>query len=102
MPIDRIRPDMIRSPDAQPARGTQGMEGEGPAPVRGTEAAGRADRVEISAEGRLLAAQLEAAQTGALAPERAAEIRARMEAGMYDTPEVAAEIARKLIALGEV
>jgi hypothetical protein len=98
-----MRPDPIRSPDARPARGAQGPEGEGPAPVRGAEAAGRADRVEISTEGRLLAARLETDPAGEpLAPERAAEIRERIDSGIYDTPEVAAVVARRLLASGEV
>lgn len=102
MPIERIRPDPLRSPDARPARGPQGAEGEGPAPVRGAEAAGKADRVEISTEGRLLAARLEADAPKALTTERVTEIRDRIDSGMYDTPEVAAAVARNLLARGEL
>lgn len=101
MPIERIRPDMLRPAEPRPARGPYGSEGEGPAPVRGAEAAGRVDRVEISAEGRILAARLEA-QHETLSPERVAVIRERIAEGMYDTPEVIENVARKLMERGDL
>lgn len=102
MPIERIRPDPLQPPEPRPARGPYGPEGEGPAPVRGAEAAGRVDRVEISAEGRLLAAQLDAPQSDTMAPARVEAIRKRIVEGVYDTPEVIENVARKLIERGDL
>jgi|GEM_PF-3490220 len=106
MPIDRIGPDPLRPPDPRPARGTYRTEGEGTPPLGGTEAVSRADRVEISEEGRLLAARLDqaSATTGGEVelPEWIQSIRAKIAEGAYDTPEVIEDVARKLIASGDL
>jgi anti-sigma28 factor (negative regulator of flagellin synthesis) len=62
------------------------------------------DRVEISTEGRLLAAQLDAPRPGAetMAPERIEAIRERIATGVYDTPEVIESVARKMIERGDL
>lgn len=40
--------------------------------------------------------------TGGLTPERIAQIRRRIVAGMYDTPEVHDQVARRMIERGDV
>jgi len=103
MPIDRIGPDPIRSPDPRPARGAYRTEGEGTPVVRGKDVASRADRVEISDEGRLLAARLDQAQgTETSPPEWVEAIRAKIAEGAYDTPEVIEDVARKILARGDL
>lgn len=50
------------------------------------------DQVEISEEGRALAEQAES-----LSPEVLSEIRGRIEDGVYDAPELAEEVARRIL-----
>lgn len=74
---------------------------DGPKEVSGTS---KADKVEISDEGRALAAGTEATvrKTGDLPPERVLEIRQRIESGWYDTPEIAGEVARRIYHSGDL
>lgn len=104
MAIDKIYPDPIRLPEPRPARGPYAEEA-GPAPVRAAEAPSRADRIEISAEGRRLAAQQGAAGASrpeGLTTERAQEIRQRIDSGGYDAPEVVETVARRMLERGDV
>lgn len=55
----------------------------------------RADSVEISQQGRDLAA------TG-LTPERVEEIRGKIQDGVYNRPGTAEDVARRIIASGDV
>ena len=69
-------------------------------PVAATE---RPDRVELSPEARALAARLD--ETGgadALTPERIAELRRRIRDGVYDSPEMAAKVAGRLLDSGDL
>lgn len=61
----------------------------------------RSDQVQISDAGRALAAEAEAAQ-GRLTPERISEIRERILAGAYNSLEVVDQVARKMLASGDV
>lgn len=72
--------------------------------VGGIGAPDRADKVEISAEGKALAAQQLRADEGGegLSPERLEVIRRRMEDGTYDSPRVAEEVARRLLDSGDL
>lgn len=101
----------ITPPAGQPLKGTgtqrtgavRGADAKvaGPGPVVRAE---RADRIEISAEGRAQALA-EARQNALPAPkgsDRLDEIRARVAAGTYDTAEVAEEVARKLLSSGDL
>ncbi len=65
----------------------------------GPSQSGRVDRVEISDEARALSSKgsLDGAAATVLTEERADEIRARIDSGAYDTPEVAEKLARLLI-----
>ncbi len=71
-------------------------------PSRGSE--GRGDRVEISEAGRVLSSrasplnELLSIQTS----ERLAQIQERIDSGAYDTPEMAEEVARRLLDSGDL
>ncbi len=58
----------------------------------------RADRVEISSQGRAMA---EAADAG-LSAEQVSWFRGRLDAGYYDAPEVMSETARRLLRSGDL
>lgn len=63
-----------------------------------------ADIIEISKEGRALAAkeQVAAERTTRLDPERIAKIREEIRSGAYDDPDVIAAVARRMLELGDV
>jgi hypothetical protein len=71
------------------------------------EGATRSDRVEISAAGRVMAGVDSGAEAGnvhpvpAGAPDRLAQVRARVEAGFYATDAVQSAVAHRIIARGD-
>ena len=67
------------------------------APV--TSSATRGDKVQISDAGRALAARDE---SGALTPERTAQIRQRVLDGAYNSLGVVDEVARRIIGSGDL
>jgi len=98
MTIHKIGSDLVR-PFGLKGRGIP----VGPLPSESDESERneRADRVDISPEGRELAARLldegrEAAET------RLRDIRARIDSGVYDDPSMAEEVARRLVDSGEL
>jgi anti-sigma28 factor (negative regulator of flagellin synthesis) len=103
MSITPISGTSVQGSDLRRTEQARGSDGRvtAPGPVGRAE---RADRVDISSEGRAQA--LEDARRNALPAARGSdrldEIRARIEAGTYDTPEVAEEVARKLLASGDL
>jgi anti-sigma28 factor (negative regulator of flagellin synthesis) len=66
--------------------------------------AGRGDRVEISSEGRALSSKAGVLQgvTTTLTQERIEAIRERIQSGSYDTPEMAGEVASRILASGDL
>lgn len=91
------------------ARGPDGASG--PRPPDGADGAGthrngtpappdRADRVEISAQGRALA-EAETEQVGLL-PALIVRMRGRLASGFYDRPDVMAETARRILESGDL
>jgi anti-sigma28 factor (negative regulator of flagellin synthesis) len=62
------------------------------------------DRIEISSEGRLLAAQFEATRPEAeeLAPAQVEAIQQRIASGIYDSSEIVEAVARKIIERGDL
>lgn len=66
-----------------------------------TSGVGRGDQVQISDAGRALAAQAEAS-SGNLTPERISEIRERILSGAYNSLEIVEEVARKMLASGDL
>lgn len=63
-----------------------------------------ADVIEISHEGRALAAkeQVTAQRATRLDPERIAEIREEIRSGAYDNPDLIAAVARRMLELGDI
>ncbi len=93
---DLVRPFGRRGIESPEAAG-EGSEHDARAPAE------RADRVELSSEGRALAARLAESQNDeGLTAGRAAEIRARIDAGVYDDASVAREVARRILASGDL
>jgi hypothetical protein len=84
----------------------EGRERAGRKPVQEVSRAPAADRVEISEEGRALAAHAEVAAwleaEAGLSPEKVAGVLRRLREGAYDTPEVAREVARRLLESGDL
>jgi hypothetical protein len=92
---DKNPADLIRTEALRPIREISGSD-TGRGGAQGAGSPPRADRVEISEAGRAMAAQ------GALSPERVADVRQKVAAGAYNTMEVAAEVARRMIARGDL
>lgn len=90
-----MRPDQIRSGGT--AGGDPVNSGKLAQPV---EPIGRPDKVEISSAGRALKANEE--PEAELSPERIAEIRQRIHDRAYDTLEMVDEVARRILASGEL
>ncbi len=98
MSIHKIGSDLIRP------FGPKGGRDAGAAKERddgaGAARPERADRIEISAEGRSLAARMLGAE---LAPAGDLdEVAARIRAGFYDDPAVLDEVARRLLESGDL
>ena len=99
MSIHKIGSDLIRpaGPNGSRRASTSSKQAD-PEELRRIE---RADRVEISAEGQELAAQLVDEGDG-LMRSRSAVIRSRLEEGFYNDPMVAKRVAARLVASGDL
>lgn len=88
------------------SQGTRGSTEAGSRPVAATppiSPVGRAgDRVEISDEGRALAAAGKQAKSGDLTPERVSELRQRVLSGAYNSVQVVDEVARRMLDRGDI
>ena len=95
MSIHKIGSDLVRPTGPKgPTRASASSHDDG---VEEGRIVPRTDRVEISSEGRVLAAlQVE----GGRATE--AEIQDRIGSGFYDRPEVAEEVARRISEAGDL
>ena len=99
MSIRNIGSDLIRSFGPKGLKGVErSTEGEASDETRRVD---RSDRVELSHEGRALAAKL-GGQKEVFDAGRAAEIRARIDSGVYNDPSVAEQVARRLMASGDL
>jgi anti-sigma28 factor (negative regulator of flagellin synthesis) len=98
MRIEKNTTDVHRTEAARPVH--PAAPGQPAAPVA---PAGVADRVELSPEARALAARLDQAGEGQeLTPERIAELRQRIREGVYDSPAMAQEVARRVLDSGDL
>lgn len=99
MSIHKIGSDLVR-PLPQREGGLAGKKSsaEGPSPGGRPE---RADRVGFSEEGLALAAQGHIG-TEELSPQRLDALRERIAGGFYDAPAVAEEVARRILASGDM
>jgi hypothetical protein len=97
MTIQKIGSDIIASlaPKGQRASGPKADE-KGDKPAR----APRQDQVGFSPEGLALAEQSLSVE-GGLAPARVTQIHQRIADGFYDSPEVAGEVASRLVESGD-
>jgi hypothetical protein len=87
------RPEAARPAPLAPAA----APGQPVAPVE------RPDRVELSPEARAMAARLdESGGADELTPERISELRQRIRDGVYDSPAMADEVARRLLDSGDL
>ena len=62
----------------------------------------RGDKVQISDPGRALAAQATYGPKGQLSSERIAQVRERVLSGAYNSLEVVDQVARKMLASGDI
>ncbi|MDP2497329.1 MAG: flagellar biosynthesis anti-sigma factor FlgM [Candidatus Palauibacterales bacterium] len=68
----------------------------------GTSRVQEPDQVDLSDAGRALADRARTGEGEELTEERAAEIRERIDDGVYDSPEVVEETARQLLESGDL
>lgn len=100
MRIEKNTTDIHRTEATRPVHASAAAPGNPVAPVA---PAASADRVELSPEARALAARLEHAGEGQdLTPERIAELRSRIREGVYDSPAMAEEVARRVLDSGDL
>ena len=62
----------------------------------------RGDKVQISDAGRALAAQAANPARGELTAERVSEVRERILSGAYDSLEIVDQVARRMLASGDI
>lgn len=95
--------DHHRTDASKGVRGN-GVEGSDRQATQPTTPAQRSDQVQISDAGRALAAQIEGkrAPGGELSADRISEIRQRVLSGAYNSTEVVNEVARRLLASGDI
>ena len=95
MSINRIGSDLVRPPGPNgPTRASDSSNDDGVGEGRKVP---RTDRVEISPEGRVLSAL--AVDSGR---PTEAELHNRIVSGFYDQPEVAEEVARRILEGGDL
>ena len=95
--------EILRSGYSQGSRASTEAGSRPVAPTQPISPAGRAgDRVEISDEGRALAAAGKPTTTGDLTPERVSELRQRVLSGAYNSVQVVDEIARRMLDRGDI
>lgn len=95
---DSTRPAGSRSVDKASHDKTKGQKSE-------ASSRASADRIEISDAGRAAAAKLSGSGTAdgeTLSVERVEQIRGRIDAGLYDSPEVQQEVARRILDTGDL
>jgi negative regulator of flagellin synthesis FlgM len=92
-----LRSDQTREIQRKSGNREKDVPGQtgGAAPQRG-------DKVQISDAGRALAAQANGDARGTLTPERIAEVRERILSGAYNSLEVVDQVARKMLASGDI
>ena len=97
MNINKLNPDVARADIAREANAAAEQARSKPEEA---QQIARADQVEISDAGRALA---EAEQPqGALKPELIQSMRQKVVGGLYDRPEVIAEVAHRMQASGDL
>lgn len=98
MKVNESSAEFARSEQLQASR--TGTETGAREPSGSSSAGGRSDRVAISDAGRALAIEDEGRP--ALPPERIAEIRQRILEGAYESLDAVEEVARRVLASGDL
>lgn len=104
MRIDGVGPESARPSDARSVEKASDKDAKAKKSKSGAPQTG-ADRIEISEAGRAAAARLAGAGAvdgESLSVERVEQVRARIDDGTYDTPEVQEEVARRLLDSGDL
>ena len=91
---DILRSEQTRELQKHVGDRQQAKAAEGATPVQRS-----GDKVQISEAGRELAAK---ASSGSLTPERISEVRERILSGAYNSLEVVDQVARKMLASGDI
>jgi negative regulator of flagellin synthesis FlgM len=105
MKIDGSNPEVVRPELARPVTGSHAVVSGKTQPAgQARPAVERADSVQISDAGRAMAERTDAARNTAdsLSAERAEDIRQRIQSGVYDSAQVAEQVARRMLDRGDV
>jgi hypothetical protein len=97
MAIDPIRSSDVRARAAEAAAELNERNRAGPE----ERAESRGDQVDISEEARALAEQA-GADSVPVTQAKLAEIQGRLNTGFYDQPEVAIDMARRILEAGDL
>lgn len=89
---------------AMPAAKIEQSDAARQTPANGTPAVApdRSDKVQISDAGRALAAKDGAAEGSSLSAERIAQLRQRVLDGAYNSLDVVDEVAKRIMARGDL
>jgi len=90
--------DILRSEQTRELQKSAGERQKAKAPESAAPAQRSGDKVQISDAGRAMAAK--AGST--LTPERISEVRERILSGAYNSLEVVDQVARKMLASGDI
>lgn len=100
MRIDRSSLESLR-PERPISANADQQKSQNPNAAVPGEPAPRSDSVQISAAGQSLAGRSERAM-GDMDPDRVSALRARVLGGAYDALDVVDEVARRILARGEL
>lgn len=99
--IDRI--EGPRSPGIRSGQVSQTRSvGEGAHEEEAAASSAREDHVDISPQGRAMAAGAEPSEVAGLSVQRLAEIQRRLANGTYDSPEVVDVVVQRMIQQGDL
>jgi hypothetical protein len=101
MRINESNPEFLRSDQLKGVRGA-GAEGGPKDAAQPAAAVTRSDKVQISDAGRALAAKASEESPKELSAERATEIRQRILSNAYDSLEMVDQVARRMLARGDI
>jgi hypothetical protein len=101
MRINDGNAEYLRSEQLKGVRGAGSEGGPKDAP-QPADPVTRSDKVQISDAGRALAARTADTEEGGLSAERAGEIRQRILEKAYDSLDVVDQVARRMLARGDI
>jgi anti-sigma28 factor (negative regulator of flagellin synthesis) len=101
MKIYNTSSEILRSDQTRELQKNAGNRQKASAP-QPAAAAPRSDKVQISDAGRAMAAEAAKSTRGELSAERISEVRERILSGAYNSLEVVDQVARKMLASGDI